>query len=37
MAYSNLPGKISLKLEMKSSRNSAFSKQKVSVSNIAEN
>jgi hypothetical protein len=33
MASSNLPGKISLKLEMKSSRNGAFFNQKFSVSN----
>jgi hypothetical protein len=33
MAYSNLPGKISLKLEMKSSRNGAFFNQKNLVSN----
>jgi hypothetical protein len=33
MACSNFPGKISLKLEMKSSRNSAFFNQKISVSN----
>jgi hypothetical protein len=33
MEYSDFPGKISLKLEMKSSRNSAFFNQKISVSN----
>jgi hypothetical protein len=33
MACSDLPGKISLKLKMKSSRNSAFFNQKISISN----
>jgi hypothetical protein len=33
MAYSDFPGKILKKMEMKSSRNGAFFNQKISVSN----